>query len=281
MNTRSLNDLILPHLNCPTGDCSFCRDRAAAIIAIVRQHQAEQPQRCKHDVWPYDHCYACEKEAKASGYSGYLPKDVYDSAMADIKAVNEGQQREISDNEASYRMALEHIREVWAGSECGVPVHAQEAYAINLCKEMYQEAVDALAGRTPVPVANGQPVGITDDIELDKLRQLNRDRTKGSFTVHVGGSDPVYIARDDGHYIAKIMTSYGYTQDAHFFAAAPRMMAFIEAQYEEKKRLLACVEEYEALEHEKNELETENEILVQRVAKAETQLERESGEEKK
>lgn len=55
-----------------------------------------------------------------------------------------------ADQSVEYRrleMALEHIREIWAGSECGTPVYAQEAYAINLCKEMYQEAVDALAGR--------------------------------------------------------------------------------------------------------------------------------------
>lgn len=55
----------------------------------------------------------------------------------------------ISDNEASFRLALEAIREIWSGSECGEPVHAQEAYAIHLCKQMYQEAVDALRGEAP------------------------------------------------------------------------------------------------------------------------------------
>lgn len=40
---------------------------------------------------------------------------------------------------------LAEIREVWAGAEVGEPVHAQEAYAIRLCKQMYQIAVDALA----------------------------------------------------------------------------------------------------------------------------------------
>lgn len=40
--------------------------------------------------------------------------------------------------------ALEEIREVWAGAECGEPVHAQEAYAIHLCKQMYAIAVQAL-----------------------------------------------------------------------------------------------------------------------------------------
>lgn len=45
--------------------------------------------------------------------------------------------------------ALAEIREVWAGAECGEPVHAQEAYAIHLCKQMYQIACDALAGKVP------------------------------------------------------------------------------------------------------------------------------------
>ena len=40
--------------------------------------------------------------------------------------------------------ALAEIREVWAGSEAGEPVHAQEAYAIRLCKQQYQIAVDAI-----------------------------------------------------------------------------------------------------------------------------------------
>ena len=40
--------------------------------------------------------------------------------------------------------ALETIREIWAGSECGEPVHAQEAYAIMLCKAQYQAACDAI-----------------------------------------------------------------------------------------------------------------------------------------
>ena len=43
------------------------------------------------------------------------------------------------------RDALAEIREVWAGSEVGEPVHAQEAYAIRLCKQQYQIAVDALS----------------------------------------------------------------------------------------------------------------------------------------
>ena len=42
------------------------------------------------------------------------------------------------------RLALHEIVEEWAGAECGVPVYAQEAYAIGLAKRMYQIAADAL-----------------------------------------------------------------------------------------------------------------------------------------
>jgi len=44
----------------------------------------------------------------------------------------------------SMSRSLEEIREVWAGAEAGEPVHAQEAYAINLCKQMYQISVEAI-----------------------------------------------------------------------------------------------------------------------------------------
>ncbi len=42
------------------------------------------------------------------------------------------------------RLALHEICEVWAGAECGEPVHAQEAYAIHLCKQMHALAAEAL-----------------------------------------------------------------------------------------------------------------------------------------
>ena len=48
------------------------------------------------------------------------------------------------DENSVLRERLSEIREVWAGSECGEPVHAQEAYAIRLCKQQYQIACDAL-----------------------------------------------------------------------------------------------------------------------------------------
>jgi hypothetical protein len=41
-------------------------------------------------------------------------------------------------------VALKEIREVWAGAEVGVPHFAQEAYVINLCKQMYSLAVGAM-----------------------------------------------------------------------------------------------------------------------------------------
>lgn len=40
--------------------------------------------------------------------------------------------------------ALREIAEEWAGAECGEPVTAQEAYAIQLAKRMYTLAVEAL-----------------------------------------------------------------------------------------------------------------------------------------
>lgn len=40
--------------------------------------------------------------------------------------------------------ALHEIAEEWAGSECGVPLYASEAYAIGLAKRMYALAVEGL-----------------------------------------------------------------------------------------------------------------------------------------
>lgn len=77
-----------------------------------------------------------------AGY-GYLATGT-EQAYRAFKAGRDSATKRETSNEAPFRMALESIREIWAGSECGQPVHAQEAYAINLCKQMYQEAVDAL-----------------------------------------------------------------------------------------------------------------------------------------
>lgn len=46
---------------------------------------------------------------------------------------------------ARMRRALHEITEEWAGAECGEPVHAQEAYAIDLAKRMYALAAEGLA----------------------------------------------------------------------------------------------------------------------------------------
>ncbi len=46
------------------------------------------------------------------------------------------------------RRALHEVAEEWAGSECGVPVYAQEAYAIGLAKRMYELAVEAMKGQS-------------------------------------------------------------------------------------------------------------------------------------
>ena len=45
------------------------------------------------------------------------------------------------------RRALHEIAEEWAGAECGVPVTAQEAYAIELARRMYRLACDGLLER--------------------------------------------------------------------------------------------------------------------------------------
>lgn len=42
------------------------------------------------------------------------------------------------------RERLAEIREVWAGSEVVIPIHVQEIYAINLCKQMHRLACKAL-----------------------------------------------------------------------------------------------------------------------------------------
>lgn len=39
---------------------------------------------------------------------------------------------------------LASIREIWVGSECGEPKYAQEAYAIRLLKQCYEEAIEAI-----------------------------------------------------------------------------------------------------------------------------------------
>jgi hypothetical protein len=49
-----------------------------------------------------------------------------------------------NDRVTSLRSALHEIAEEWAGAECGEPVTAQEAYAIQLAQRMYRIAAEAL-----------------------------------------------------------------------------------------------------------------------------------------
>ena len=56
--------------------------------------------------------------------------------------------KELEAQTEALRRALHEIAEEWAGSECGVPVYAQEAYAIGLAKRMYQLAVEGLKGQS-------------------------------------------------------------------------------------------------------------------------------------
>lgn len=56
--------------------------------------------------------------------------------------------KELEAQTEALRRALHEVAEEWAGSECGVPVHAQEAYAIGLAKRMYELAVEAMKGQS-------------------------------------------------------------------------------------------------------------------------------------
>lgn len=60
-------------------------------------------------------------------------------AIDDAKAALDAQAERI----ASLERRLHEIAEEWAGAECGEPVTAQEAYAIQLARRMYQLATGA------------------------------------------------------------------------------------------------------------------------------------------
>ena len=51
----------IKHFKGPKPGTVTTGDLKAEVIGEV-----SQPQRCKHDVWAYDHCYACEAEADKS-----------------------------------------------------------------------------------------------------------------------------------------------------------------------------------------------------------------------
>ena len=48
--------------------CIHCGHRFDGHFKSCRYFEpvTGEPKRCKHDVWPYDHCYDCEKEAKVA-----------------------------------------------------------------------------------------------------------------------------------------------------------------------------------------------------------------------
>ncbi len=62
---------------------------------------------------------------------------MYDTVQGEIIKM---QKEEIT----TLRAKIEEIREIWAGSEIGEPVTAQERYAIWLCKQMYGVTIEAL-----------------------------------------------------------------------------------------------------------------------------------------
>jgi hypothetical protein len=77
---------------------------------------------------PIKRCLQCLAQAKE-----IVPDDELTALRAQVEAL---------------RRALHEIAEEWAGSECGVPVYAQEAYAIGLAKRMYELAVEAMKGQS-------------------------------------------------------------------------------------------------------------------------------------
>lgn len=100
-------------------------ERDAAVFAI-NNHNKDCKASCEE-----------QRSRNSCGFASYYPKKNCPNCPEDW-AID------------AHERALAEIREVWAGSECGEPVYAQEAYAIRLCKQMYQIACDALSGKAPV-----------------------------------------------------------------------------------------------------------------------------------
>lgn len=98
---------------------------------------------------PYCALPKAEWSACANGFPG-CPRA--DDAMLcpNVGASLEAEDRikELEAQVEGTRRALHEIAEEWAGSECGVPVYAQEAYAIGLAKRMYELAVEAMKGQS-------------------------------------------------------------------------------------------------------------------------------------
>lgn len=112
------------------GDCLCCRYRGEGrrVCSAFSDSHGSQPLKYDRKVDDFERCPDCLAQAKE-----IAPDAELTALRAQVEAL---------------RRALHEIAEEWAGSECGVPVYAQEAYAIGLAKRMYELAVEAMKGQS-------------------------------------------------------------------------------------------------------------------------------------
>ncbi len=112
------------------GECLCCRYRGEGlrVCAAFGDSRGSQPLKYDRKADDIERCPQCLAQAKE-----IAPDDELTALRAQVEGT---------------RRALHEIAEEWAGSECGVPVYAQEAYAIGLAKRMYQLAVEGLKGQS-------------------------------------------------------------------------------------------------------------------------------------
>ena len=71
-----------------------------------------------------------------------------DEAASHVLVCDKGPWVALAKRAAELEALLHEIAEEWAGSECGEPMTAQEAYAVRVAKRMYAIAVRALVPNT-------------------------------------------------------------------------------------------------------------------------------------
>ena len=77
-----------------------------------------------------------------------LRMETVDEAASHVLVCDKGPWVALAKRAAELEALLHEIAEEWAGSECGEPMTAQEAYAISVAKRMYAIAVRALVPNT-------------------------------------------------------------------------------------------------------------------------------------
>jgi len=171
---------VIPHLNKdPERDASLresldCFLRSFEHIHIVSDWPGDIAHFCNFLEWapgerigPDRITFEVRRDLPDTAKTSKIPHN----ALEDARALAASSPADALD---AQERALAEIREVWAGAECGEPVTAQEAYAIHLCKQMYQIACDALAGKTPAPDAQ--------EAMIKELQEVGVGLTRG----HVG-----------------------------------------------------------------------------------------------